>query len=88
MVEKKVDKKLDDVQKNEPRINIVLSEDDKDTQPVQVGVNGRMYVIKRGVRVSVPKAVVEVLQHAVKTVYPSGDLNSPREVLQYPFQIV
>lgn len=72
----------------EVRVSIIIAEDDKDTQPVQVGVNGRMYLIKRGVQVSVPSPVVEVLKHAVKTVYPSGELGKPRDVLQYPFQRV
>lgn len=70
------------------RVEIIIAEDDTDTQPVQVGVNGRMYVIKRGIKVSVPPSVVEVLKHAIKTVYPSGNLQKPRDVLQYPFQIV
>jgi len=72
----------------EKRVNIIIAEDDKDTQPVQVGVNGRMYIIRRGVKVSVPSSVVEILEHAIRTVYPSGDLSKPRHVLQYPFQKV
>jgi len=75
-------------QHEEKRINIIISEDDKDAQPVQVGVNGRMFVIKRGIKVAVPVSVVEVLEHAIKTVYPTGDLSNPRDVLQYPFQRV
>lgn len=31
---------------------------------VVVGVNGKLYVIKRGVRVKVPRAVKEILDHS------------------------
>lgn len=51
------------------RVAITIFEQDGDggDQPVPVGVNGRVYVIKRGVRVMVPRAVVNVLNDAVVT---------------------
>ena len=68
------------------RFEIIVQTDSRDKQPVQVGVNGRMYVIKRGVKVIVPAAVVEVLNHAVRYEYDPADMQRT-EVLAYPFQI-
>ena len=44
------------------KIKLPLSRTEKDD--VLVGVNGRTWLIKRGVEVEVPKCVAEVLQHS------------------------
>lgn len=43
------------------KIRLPLSRTEKDDVPV--GVNGKTYLIKRGVDVEVPVSVAEVLQH-------------------------
>ena len=43
------------------KIKIELTRSEKDDVPV--GVNGRTWLIKRGVYVDVPECVAEVLQH-------------------------
>ena len=43
------------------KIRLPLSRTEKDDVPV--GVNGKTYLIKRGVDVEVPESVAEVLQH-------------------------
>lgn len=48
--------------KNTVRIKIPLSRGNN--EDVWVAVNGRSYLIKRGVYVDVPAAVAEVLQHS------------------------
>ena len=44
------------------KIKLPLSKAEKDDVPV--GVNGRTWLIKRGVYVDVPECVAEVLQHS------------------------
>lgn len=63
---------------------------------VPVGVNGRMYLIKRGEEVRVPAAVVEVLKNAVETKYewrpdptkPNGGEMVARDAQAYPFSVL
>ena len=52
--------------KEEKRVNIRLPLDRNNPQEdsLLVGVNGKMYRIKRGETVSVPESVVEVLRHS------------------------
>ncbi len=58
---------------------------------VQVGVNGTMFLIQRGVDVLVPEPVMRVLETAVQTVYQwiardDGSLQSQAHQVQaYPF---
>ncbi|RVU32716.1 MULTISPECIES: hypothetical protein [Neptunomonas] len=66
-------------------VEVMFPEDDKDTQPVQVHVNGRSFVMPRGEWHKVPDYVIEVLNNAKKKVYSPKDMK-PREVLAYPFQ--
>lgn len=48
-------------------------------EDVPVGVNGVMYLIKRGKPVEVPTEVVGVLETAVTTVYENGEaIDTPR----------
>jgi len=69
------------------KYEIVIQTDSRDKQPVQVGVNGKMFVIKRGEKVVVPASVVEVLNNAVRYEYDPSDM-ARTEVLSYPFQII
>lgn len=46
-------------------ITIEEGHENHDAPDVFVGVNGRSYLIQRGMRVEVPKEVLEVLDHAV-----------------------
>lgn len=60
-------------------------------QPVPVGVNGKVYLIKRGVDVEVPIEVVGVLNDAKRVVYdrgPNGEPINPTFVPTHPFTIV
>ena len=47
--------------KNTVKIRIPLTKTEKDD--VFVGVNGKTYLIKRGVEVEVPKVVADILAH-------------------------
>ncbi|MGQ7248288.1 hypothetical protein ACUN9Y_13255 [Halomonas sp. V046] len=66
------------------RFEITVHTHERDKQPVQVGVNGRMYVIERGKKVVVPEAVVRVLETAVRVTHDPESME-PREVHSYPF---
>lgn len=76
-----------DESKTARRFEIIVSSDARDRQPVQVGVNGRMYVIKRGEKVIVPESVVRNLETAVREIYDPATMER-HEVQSYPFQIV
>lgn len=68
---------------------IQIATDKENKQAVPVGVNGKVYRIKRGVKVKVPAAVVEVLNNAVQTHYEedeNGDLQ-PIESFSYQFTV-
>ena len=59
--------------RNKDRVKIVIHSDANDSSQVKVGVNGRMYLIKRDVEVEVPREVVSVLEDAVEThLEPTG----------------
>lgn len=73
--------------KGEDRVTIVIAEDAKDKQPVPVGVNGLTYAIKRGVPVSVPVSVVEVLRNAVRKEW-DDKMESSYSVPRYPYSVV
>jgi hypothetical protein len=60
-------------------------------EPVPVGVNGRVVLIKRGVPVEVPEEYVHALQNANKMQYdtgPNGELINPTMVPTYPFSVL
>jgi len=64
------------------------TEGDTGSIDVPVSINGKTWLIKRGVEVEVPAYVVEVLQNAVKDVYVQDDVTksiTKREVPAYPF---
>lgn len=75
------------VSSDEERITIIVGESETDKQPVQVAVNGRNYIMKRGKEVSVPKSVIEVLNHAVKQTWDS-EMKGYSSVMRYPYQVV
>lgn len=74
-------------EKGQKRITILIPESEVDTQPVQVYVNGRSYIMKRGEEVEVPESVVEVLNNAKQMVYNPKTMKG-REVLAYPYQTI
>lgn len=58
---------------------------------VPVGVNGKVYLIKRGEPVKVPIEVVHVLENAKTTAYdrgPNGEPINPTDVLKHPFSVL
>lgn len=57
--------------------------------PVKVQVNGYMWLIKRGVEVTVPERVVTVLRNAVTTVFEKDDdgKDTSRDVRRFNFQV-
>ena len=64
------------------------TEGDTGSIDVPVAVNGKTWLIKRGVEVKVPAFLVEILQNAIKQVYIQGDVSKEitmREVPAYPF---
>ena len=65
---------------------ITIATDSKDKQPVQVGVNGRMWVIQRGAKVKVPARVVEALENAVQTPLDPQTMEAQR-IQAYPYQV-
>ena len=66
--EKKI-KKVSDPYKDMVTIRLPLTREE--TDDVAVGVNGRTWLIKRGVNVEVPKCVAEVLRHSEKMLMQS-----------------
>lgn len=78
------------------RIMIHKTSDASGADDVLVGVNGRMFQIKRGVEVEVPMSVVEVLKNAVADKYEwradpklsNGGEMVKREALAYPFSVL
>lgn len=78
------------------KINIMKTDRDGGDRDVPVGVNGKLYLIQRGVDVEVPAEVVEVLRNAVETRWeqrkdPENPLRSQmirRDTHAYPFSIV
>jgi hypothetical protein len=71
----------------EERITIICAESEMDKRPVVVGVNGRNFVMQRGKPVSVPLSVIEVLNHATKTVW-DDKMTEYSKVPRYPYQVV
>ena len=65
---------------------VVISEDERDQQPVFVGVNGKSYWIRRGEPVRVPPEVVNVLHDAKQAVWNGKD-GVTKMVPTYPFRV-
>jgi hypothetical protein len=72
-------------------INVAKSDKKGGAEPAFVGVQGVGYTIPRGVDVSVPSSVVEVLKNAMQDIVTqdpdTGEMHS-EQVLTYPFQMV
>ena len=72
-------------------INVAKQDKQGGAEPVFVGVQGIGYTIPRGINVSVPEAVVEVLKNAVQDIVTqdpeSGEIFK-EPVVTYPFQKV
>ena len=62
-------KKVADPYKDTVTIRLPITREENDD--VAVGVNGRTWLIKRGVNVEVPKCVAEVLRHSEKMLMQS-----------------
>lgn len=73
--------------RKEKRFEIIVATHERDKQPAQVSVNGRLYLIERGKKVIVPESVVKVLQTAVRDVYDPATM-AKSEIMSYPFQTV
>ncbi len=78
------------------KIRVTKTDDNRGSEDVFVGVNGAGFLIKRGVAVDVPRAVVEVLRNAVtkklrEVVNEAGDHTGAFEyvdVQTYPFEVI
>lgn len=60
---------------NEPRVKIVIDEQEghEGHQPVKLGINGYIIVIKRGHEVEIPASYVNLLKELKQTVYSKDD---------------
>jgi len=70
------------------KVSIHKTEGDTGSSAVPVSVNGKTWLIKRGVEVEVPFYVAEVLANAVKDTYAQDDVTKAiikNEVHAYPF---
>ncbi|WP_302327809.1 hypothetical protein [Enterocloster lavalensis] len=52
-------------EKEETETIYLFEDDDKYSAPLFVGVNGRFYMVKRGVDVEVPKSVSEIIKNSM-----------------------
>lgn len=71
----------------EQKFRLTVHKSGEDKAPmIQVGVNGKIWHIKKGVEVIVPESVVEVLRNAIKDVYTQeGGTLVQSELHSYPF---
>jgi len=67
-------------------VTIVIAEDEQDTQPAFVGVNGKSYRIRRGEPVAVPPEVVAVLNDAQQVVV-NAKTGQSKKIPTYPFRV-
>lgn len=80
--------KADIASQRKVRLTIHKTDGDTGSDNVPVSVNGKTWLIKRGVEVEVPAFVVEVLRNAVRDVYDFDERHNEihrREVPAYPF---
>lgn len=67
-------------------LTVHQGEGDMGKQPLFVGLNGTGFNIPRGIPVSVPVEVIEILDNAMMTVYESvAGLTRGREVKRYSY---
>ena len=74
----------------EQKVKLMIHKTEGDTGSIDVpvSVNGKTWLIKRGMEVIVPAFLVEVLEHAVKDIYVQDEITKTivkREVPAYPF---
>lgn len=76
-------------------VTIKIPKTKEQTRDVYVGVNGKSYLLQRGVDIPVPKAVAHALELAVQTEYESvvdpvtgRETLVPQETMSVPFQYV
>jgi hypothetical protein len=70
------------------KLMIHKTEGDTGSIDVPVSVNGKTWLIKRGMEVIVPAFLVEILEHAIKDIYIQDEVTKSivkREVPAYPF---
>lgn len=75
------------------KVRVILnrSEEAGGSEPVQVGVNGKVMLVPRGEEVEIPVEYFEVLQNAVRHIFDplkDGGLSEPRKVPMYPYQLL
>jgi hypothetical protein len=80
-----VAKKSEDVKSE--MVTIVIATKEDDDQPVPVGLNGKVYRMIRGEKVTVPAGVVDILNNA-KQMIRDRKTGEDREILAYSFQTV
>jgi hypothetical protein len=79
-----------DVVTSAKKIKLMIHKTEGDTGSIDVpvSVNGKTWLIKRGMEVIVPDFLVEVLENAVKEIYVQDEVTksiTKREVPAYPF---
>lgn len=79
----------------DPIVKIKIPKTKQETRDVYVGVNGKSYLLQRGVDVPVPQSVAHALELAVQTEYEevidpvTGRATLiPQETMSVPFQYV
>lgn len=76
----------------EGRITIILEENDNIPPNGQfIAVNGRAFIVRPGVKVSVPEAVLSVLNDAVEkrpVTNDGGVIIGYRDAMRFPYRIV
>ena len=79
-------KPQEDLGRKKDWVTIVIAEDENDTQPAFVGVNGKSYRIRRGEPVAVPPEVVAVLNDAQQLVH-NPKTGQSIAIPTYPFRV-
>ena len=74
----------------EKKVKLMIHKTEGDTGSIDVpiSVNGKTWLVKRGMEVIVPAFLVEVLDHAVKDIYVQDEITKTivkREVPAYPY---
>jgi hypothetical protein len=66
---------------DEPRVKIVIDEQEghEGHQPVKLGINGHVLVIKRGHEVEIPESFINLLKELKYTVYGKDDAGNDTE---------
>lgn len=67
-------------------VTVVVEESEYDRQPAYVGLNGKSYRLQRGIEVTVPRGVAQILLTAKQKVRNSD--GTDREVPTYPTRVV